>query len=79
MDTNSHKPTGQRKFKGYAYTTLAALAVFGGALLYCWASQTTVGDVMPLVTATFFSIGSTFGIFAGTNSVVHATTKDAAA
>jgi hypothetical protein len=31
---------------------------------------------MPLVTATLFSIGGTYGIFSGSNSVVHATTKD---
>jgi hypothetical protein len=31
---------------------------------------------MPLVTATLFSLGGTYGIFSGSNAVVHATTKD---
>jgi hypothetical protein len=68
--------TGTRKFKGYVTTSIAALGVFAGTLVYCHATGQPVDTVMPLVTATLFSLGGTYGIFSGSNAVVHATTKD---
>jgi hypothetical protein len=76
MNTEPCKQAGSRKYRGYIYTTACALAVFGGGLFYCHATKQPVDSIMPLVTAVLFSIGSTFGIFSGSNAVVHATTKD---